>query len=302
MNDAPVPAPEPDGLAAMFEAARSRDEAALITYVMAGDPDLATSRAAALACAEAGADLVEIGMPFSDPIADGPTLQRAAERALSRHTTLLDALAVAAHVRARSGCRLALMGYVNPVLSFGAARFFEEAARAGVDAVILPDVPPEESAELRRLAEAAGIRMVFLLAPTSTPERRRAAAAVASGFLYFVSVTGVTGARHDLPAELEEQVRAARAESPVPVVVGFGVSSPGQAAEVAGFADGVVVGSAIVARLSRPGDRAARVARVRRFVRSLKRAMRRRRGGRDSRTARGARGGRPRRPGGPSQA
>jgi tryptophan synthase alpha chain len=262
-------------IAAMFEAARGRDEAALITYVMAGDPDLATSQAAALACADAGADLLEIGMPFSDPIADGPTLQRAAERALAGRTTIGDALAIAAHVRARSGCCLALMGYVNPVLSFGAGRFFEEAARAGVDAVILPDVPPEESTELRRLAAGAGVKMVFLLAPTSTEERRRAASEVASGFVYFVSVTGVTGARQALPAELAAQVRSVQAAVPVPVVVGFGVSTPAQAAQVARFADGVVVGSAIVSRLAEKGTRKARVARVSRFVRALKRAMRR---------------------------
>jgi tryptophan synthase alpha chain len=293
MSDAPLAGPVSDPIAAMFEAARRRDEAALITYVMAGDPDLATSQAAALACAEAGADLVEIGMPFSDPIADGPTLQRAAERALVGHTTLGDALAVAAHVRSRSSCRLALMGYVNPLLSYGPRRFFEEAARAGVDAVILPDVPPEESTELRRLADASGIKMIFLLAPTSTEERRRAAGEVAGGFLYFVSVTGVTGARQALPVELEAQVQSVRAAAPVPVVVGFGVSSPAQAAEVARFADGVVVGSAIVSRLAEAGTRAARVARVSRFVRGLKRAMRRgqRSAASSRRPARGAAGG-----------
>jgi tryptophan synthase alpha chain len=275
MSEAPDATPQRDRIAAMFDDARRRDEAALITYVMAGDPDLPTAQAAALACAEAGADLVEIGMPFSDPIADGPTLQRAAERALAGHASLGDALAVAAHVRSRSSCCLALMGYVNPVLAHGPERFFQEAARAGVDAVILPDVPPEESSGLRELARAAGIKMVFLLAPTSTEERRRAVGEVASGFLYFVSVTGVTGARQALPAELEAQVRSVRAAAPVPVVVGFGVSSPAQAAEVARFADGVVVGSAIVSRLAAAGTRTVRVARVGRFVRALKRAMRR---------------------------
>src|SRR5512138_68463 len=163
-----------DRIAAMFAAAQARGEAALVTYLMAGDPDLATSKAAALACAEGGADLIEIGMPFSDPIADGPTIQRAAERSLRAGTTLADALSVAAHVRARSGVRLALMGYVNPVLSYGIERFFADAARSGVNAVILPDVPPEESGEVRAAADAAGVKVVFLLAPTSTERRRRA--------------------------------------------------------------------------------------------------------------------------------
>jgi tryptophan synthase alpha chain len=274
---AALPRPSPDRIASMFEAARRRGEAALVTYLMAGDPDLASSRAAALACAEAGADLIEIGMPFSDPIADGPTIQRAAERSLAAGTTLRDALALARDVRSRSDVRLALMGYVNPVLAHGTGRFFREAAAAGVDAVILPDVPPEESAELRRQASAAGVKMVFLLAPTSTDARRRAAAAAASGFLYFVSVTGVTGARKALPPDLAAQVARVRRVSPVPVVVGFGVSTPAQARAVAQLADGVVVGSAIVARLAEPGSRRARAERVRRFVGSLKRAMRRRR-------------------------
>jgi tryptophan synthase alpha chain len=264
-----------DRIASMFEAARARGEAALVVYLMAGDPDLAASKAAALACAEAGADLVEIGMPFSDPIADGPTIQRAAERALSHGTDVADALAVAAHLRARSQARVALMGYVNPVLSYGLTRFFDDAARAGVDAVILPDVPPEEAGELRARADAAGVRTVFLLAPTSTPARRAAAAQAATGFLYFVSVTGVTGARKDLPPDLGAQLAAVREVSPLPVVVGFGVSTAAQAHAVAALADGVVVGSALVSRLAEPGSRRERVERVRRFVRSLRRAMKR---------------------------
>jgi tryptophan synthase alpha chain len=259
----------------MFEAARAREEAALVTYLMAGDPDLATSKAAARACAEAGADLIEIGMPFSDPIADGPTIQRAAERALAGGTNVGDALAVAAHVRAHSDACLALMGYVNPVLAYGLDRFFRDASSAGVDAIILPDVPPEEAGELRQLADAAGVRMVFLLAPTSTEARRQAAVQAASGFLYFVAVTGVTGARKALPEDLPAQLAAVRAVSPVPVVVGFGVSTPAQAHALAGMADGVVVGSAIVSRLAEKGSRQARVDRVKRFVKGLKRAMRR---------------------------
>ena len=264
-----------DRIASMFEAARAREEAALITYLMAGDPDLATSKAAARACAEAGADLIEIGMPFSDPIADGPTIQRAAERALAGGTKVADALAVAAHVRARSNACLALMGYVNPVLAYGVERFFRDAAGAGVEAVILPDVPPEESSEMRRLADAAGVRMVFLLAPTSTEARREAAVRAASGFLYFVAVTGVTGARKALSEDLPRQLAAVRAASPVPVVVGFGVSTPAQAHELAQIADGVVVGSAIVSCLAEKGSRQARVERVKRFVKGLKRAMKR---------------------------
>jgi tryptophan synthase alpha chain len=264
-----------DRIASMFEAARARGEAALVAYVMAGDPDVATSTAAALACAEGGADLVEIGVPFSDPIADGPTIQRAAERALAARTTVKDCLAVAKAVRTRSDARTALMGYLNPILSYGLERFFADAARAGVDAVILPDVPPEEAGEIRALADGASVKVVGLLAPTSTEARRRAAAQVATGFLYFVSVTGVTGARKALPTDLGAHLAAVRAASPLPVVVGFGVGTPEQAQQVARLADGVVVGSAIVARVAEKGSRKERAERVRRFVRSLKRAMKR---------------------------
>jgi tryptophan synthase alpha chain len=164
---------------------------------------------------------------------------------------------------------------VNPVLAMGERRFLDACAASGVDAVILPDLPPEEAEEFGRLARERGVGTVFLLAPTSTAARREAACAAASGFVYFVSVTGVTGARRALPRDLGAQLAAVRASSPVPVVVGFGVSSPAQARALSRIADGVVVGSAIVGRIARGGTRRARAERVRRFVRSLKSAMRR---------------------------
>ena len=260
-------------LRSTFGRCRARNEAALVAYVMGGDPDLATSKAMALACVEGGADLLEIGMPFSDPIADGPTLQQAAERALAAGTTTEGCLEVAAAVRARSQVPIALMGYLNPILAHGPERFFARSAAAGVDALIVPDLLPEESGELSALAAARGVGMVFLLAPTSTPARVEAAVRAATGFLYFVSVTGVTGARTELPAELPSQLAAVRARSPMPVVVGFGVSTPAQARALAPLADGVVVGSAIVKRIAEGGSRAERARRVSRFVRSLKGAL-----------------------------
>ncbi len=263
----------PERIRRAFEACRERGRAALVTYVMGGDPDLATSEAAALACVEGGADLLELGMPFSDPIADGPTLQLAAERALASGTTVRDVLRLASALRRRTEIPIALMGYVNPVLALGEERFLAGAARAGVDAVILPDLPPEEAGELGERARAHGVGTVFLLAPTSTPARRAAACAAATGFVYFVSVTGVTGARRSLPAGLAAQLAAVRRESPVPVVVGFGISSPAQARALGRLADGVVVGSAVVARVAAGGPRAARAGRVRRFVASLARAL-----------------------------
>lgn len=264
----------PDRIAAAFGRCRAAGEAALVTYVMAGDPDLETSKAMAVACAQGGADLVELGIPFSDPIADGPTIQHAAERALAAGTTPRDVLAVAAHLRARSDVPIALMGYLNPILAHGVDRFARDCARAGVDALIVPDLLPEEAGEVSAALAAHGVRTVFLLAPTSGPERIEAAARAATGFLYFVSVTGVTGARKPLPEEIGPLVRGIRERSAVPVVIGFGVSAPEQARALGPLADGVVVGSAIVERIAQRGTRTARAARVSRFVRSLKRALR----------------------------
>ncbi|HEX9052112.1 MAG TPA: tryptophan synthase subunit alpha [Anaeromyxobacter sp.] len=264
----------PDRIRAAFDRCRARKETALVTYLMGGDPDVATSREMALACAEAGADLLELGFPFSDPVADGPTIQRAAERALAADTALADVLGVAAWVRARADVPIALMGYLNPILAHGVERFARDCARAGVDAVIVPDLLPEEADELAPALAAHGVRTVFLLAPTSGPARIAAAVRAATGFVYFVSVLGVTGGRKAVPAEIGAQLAEIRAASAVPVVVGFGVSSPDEARGLARLADGVVVGSAIVQRVAEGGSRAARAARVRRFVRSLKRALR----------------------------
>ena len=265
----------PDRIQAAFSAAANRGGSALVTYVMAGDPDLATSRAMALACAEGGADILEIGMPFSDPIADGKTIQGAGERSLRAGTTLAGCLRLAAEVRKRTPAAIALMGYVNPVLSYGEERFLDACVASGVDALILPDLPPEEAVSFRAAAASRGVKLVFLLAPTSTPARVAAACDAATGFVYFVSVTGVTGARTSLPADLGVKVKAVRARSTVPVVVGFGVGTPAQARVVGKLADGVVVGSAIVQRIAEGGTRKARADRVRRFVSSLSRALRR---------------------------
>jgi tryptophan synthase alpha chain len=264
----------PDRIRAAFSAAAERGGSALVTYVMGGDPDLATSREMALACAAGGADLLEIGMPFSDPIADGPTIQAAGERALASGTSVAACLRLAADVRRRTPAAIALMGYLNPVLAYGEERFLDGCAASGVDAVILPDLPPEEAGPFRALADSRGVKVVFLLAPTSTPARVAAACDAATGFVYFVSVTGVTGARASLPADLGAKVAAVRRRSPVPVVVGFGVGTPEQAHAVGRIADGVVVGSAIVQRIALGGTRKARADRVRRFVASLARALR----------------------------
>ncbi|ACG75377.1 tryptophan synthase, alpha subunit [Anaeromyxobacter sp. K] len=272
---APAAAERPDRISAAFERCRAERRAALVTYVMGGDPDLATARQMALACVEGGADLVELGVPFSDPIADGPTIQAAAQRALGAGTTLEDVLGIAAAVRARSQVPIALMGYLNPMLAGGVEKLVRGCADAGVDALIIPDLLPEEAEVLAPAAEAAGVKLVYLLAPTSNAARVEAAARAATGFLYFVSVTGVTGARHAVAEEIAPLVSAVRARTELPVVIGFGVASPEQARALGPLADGVVVGSAIVQRIAEGGSRRARAERVTRFVRSLGRALRR---------------------------
>jgi tryptophan synthase alpha chain len=262
-----------DRIAAAFARCREAGTSALVTYVMGGDPDLATSRAMALACVEGGADLIELGVPFSDPIADGPTIQAAAERALAAGTRLDDVLEVARAVRARSDVPIALMGYLNPLVAHGAEALVHRCAEAGVDALIIPDLLPEEAELLAGPAAAAGVRLVFLLAPTSDAERIAAAARAATGFLYFVSVTGVTGARKAVADEIAPQVAAVRSAASLPVVIGFGVSTPEDARALAPLADGVVVGSAIVRKIAEGGTRNDRARRVVRLVRSLKSAL-----------------------------
>jgi tryptophan synthase alpha chain len=273
VTTAPRPAPV-DRLRSAFDRCRAAGESALVTYVMGGDPDPTTALAMAMACVAGGADVLELGVPFSDPIADGPTIQAAAQRALARGTTLDDVLDIAARVRARSQIPIALMGYLNPMIARGVDRLMAGCMRAGVDALIIPDLPPEEAGVLADAAAAAGVKLVYLLAPTSNPKRVEAAARAATGFVYFVSVTGVTGARATVPTEIGPMVASIRAATSLPVVIGFGVSSPEQAKVMGKLADGVVVGSAIVNRIAQGGARAARVDRVTKFVRSLKKALR----------------------------
>ena len=260
-------------LAQAFAERKAKQQSALVAYVMGGDPSPTESVDFALACLEGGADVLELGMPFSDPIADGPVIQLAAERSLKAGTTLSGVLELAAQVRARSPKPICLMGYLNPVLAMGEATFFERCAKAGVDGVIIPDLPPEEATSFRAHAAKAKVATVFLLAPTSTPERVKAVQAAASGFVYYVTVTGVTGARRELPSDVSERLAQVRAGSPVPVVAGFGIATPDQAKALQGLADGVVVGSAIVSTLAAPGAHAERVAKVKALVASLREGL-----------------------------
>ena len=266
-----VPAPR---LASGLQALRARGAKALVPYVMLGDPDLRTSLLVAEAMAGAGADAIELGLPFSDPLADGPVIQAAGQRALRGGFRLAQAAQGLAHLRARVDCPLALMTYVNPVLQRGYAAFCAEAASAGADALVVPDLPLEESAALGSACRGQGLDMVLFVAPTSTEQRIVAVAAAASGFIYCVSVAGVTGARSDTLDRVPATVARVRAHSDLPLLVGFGINSPEKAARAAAVADGVIVASWIVDALQqRGGAAAARAALAAEMVGSLRRAL-----------------------------
>ncbi len=257
-----------------FAALRARGETALIPFLTAGDPDLAATEELVVAVVDAGADLVEIGVPFSDPIGEGPTIQRASERALATGTSLRRVLGLVKTLRARVDVPLVLMGYANSILTMGEKSFAEAASEVGVDGLIVVDLPPEEGLALRNAVAECGIDAVLLASPTTRPDRLAMLARETRGFLYYVSLTGVTGARKQLAEGIEEQVHRVREVSDVPVCVGFGVSEPEQARRVGSFADGVVVGSALVDRIAATSSTPDAVDAAASFVAALKASLR----------------------------
>lgn len=258
-----------------FAALRARGEKALVAFVTAGDPLPGRTADVVCALADGGADVVELGVPFSDPLADGPTIQASSQRALDAGMTPPAVLDIVRQVRERSDVPVVLMGAWNPVLQYGMERFARDAAGAGVDGTIMTDLTPEESGAWKATCQAAGLDTVFLLAPTSTPARMALVGKLASGFVYCVSRTGVTGARADVPDDLPPLVAAIQSRAAGrPVCVGFGVSDPAQVAAISRFADGVVVGSALVDRLFRERDNPDLLAVARDFVATLKAATR----------------------------
>lgn len=252
---------------------RQRGEAALIPFVTAGDPDLETTFNILLALERAGADCIELGVPFSDPTADGPTIQRSAERALKNGASLPQIFRLVRRFRRQSKIPLILFGYYNPVFRYGTEKFCRDAARAGVDGILCVDLPPEESDELQRWTDAHGLDLIFLLSPTSGTERVQLVGGKGRGFIYYVSVTGVTGARNSFADDLRSRITRVRRATSLPVGVGFGISTPEQAAWVGRFADAAVVGSALIDRLEKAKRNSEKPRRAAHFVASLKRAM-----------------------------
>ena len=246
---------------------RFQNRPSLVAYLTCGDPDLATSRDIALAAIEAGADVIELGVPFSDPVADGPVIQRASERALRGGTTLRQVLGLAEDIRRHSQAGLIIFTYLNPIMRMGMAKFSAGLEDAGVDGALVTDLPVEESQDYLSEMQARGLATVFLAAPTSTDQRLKQIAQASRGFVYAVSRTGVTGARQQLPADAPALVRRLRKYTKLPIAVGFGISTAEQFSAVGNFADAAVVGSAIVQTIERnPGKEAESVAQ---FIKQL---------------------------------
>ena len=257
-------------LAETFERLRRDQTPGLVTYVTAGDPDLAHTAQILGALDRAGADVVEVGVPFSDPLADGPVIQRATERALRSGTTLTGVLELIQRVRASLRTPVVVFSYANPVLRLGTERFADAASAAGVDGVLILDLPIEEAGPFRQILTERGIDTILLLSPTTTDDRLRKAASLGSGFLYAISRLGVTGAREDLAADAEGMVRRIRAVSNLPIALGFGISKPEHVREVGRWADAAVVGSALVNVIAEAGASADLTTRVEEYVRWLK--------------------------------
>jgi tryptophan synthase alpha chain len=234
-----------------FDDLKIKGEKALIPYIMAGDPSLDVTESLVLTLAEGGADLIELGVPFSDPIADGPVIQQAAERALQSGTTLKKILSTVRSLRAKTSIPLIFMAYYNTILAMGLEKFCAEAVSAGVDGLIVPDLPPEESDELYNTTKTAGGPVViFLLAPTSTSQRRKEVSKRTHGFIYYVSLTGITGAQLPDLNQVKKNVQTIQKMAKKPVAVGFGIATPEQAHKIAQFAEGVIIGSALVRNIA----------------------------------------------------
>lgn len=255
-------------IADAFRRARDERRTAVVAFLAAGDPDYETTVALARAAVAAGADLIELGSPFSDPLADGPTIQRSSQRAIAAGATLASSLEALAEFRGRFGTPVVLFTYLNPLLAYGVERFIRDVHDAGADGVLLTDLPVDGDAALERAFEDSPLDLVRLLAPTTPPERAARIAARAQGFLYYISRTGVTGTTRTLRDGIAREVEAIRPHAAVPIAVGFGISSPAQAAEVARASDGVVVGSALIEALDRDGMRG-----LYSFVGSLREAL-----------------------------
>jgi tryptophan synthase alpha chain len=266
----------PSRLTETFAQLRREQRPGLVTYTTAGDPDASRSAEILKALDRAGADVIEVGVPFSDPLADGPVIQRATERALAAGGNLKTSLKIIAGIRPHVSAPIVVFSYANPLLRLGTAEFARQAASAGVDGVLALDLPIEEAGEFRETMAASGIDTIFLLSPTTTDARIRKAGALGRGFLYGISRLGVTGARDQVAAGAAPMVRRIRALTSLPIALGFGISRPEHVAEVGAYADAAVVGSALVSLIAEAGRSPDLISRVEAYVRELRTACRER--------------------------
>ena len=269
-----VAAPNPTRICKRFAELSASGELGIVAYITAGDPSFDATLQFVLALAEAGADIIELGIPFSDPLADGPVIQRASDRALKAGATLARVLDLVRRIRQSSEIPLVLFGYYNPIFQMGLEKFAAAASSAGADGVLVTDLTPEESEDYRRILSVHHLDTIFLAAPTSTDARLLKIAACSSGFLYLISRTGVTGAKEALPEDLPALLRRARRATQLPIAVGFGVSQPGHVSVLGGLADAAVIGSALVSEIEKASSIGAASAALADRVRSLKAAAR----------------------------
>lgn len=260
-------------IAATFAKLRACRQKALVVYITAGHPSLTATAAIIPVIAAAGADLIEVGVPFSDPTADGPIIQKASQHALQGGTSLKDILQLIGGVRRSCPVPLVLFGYYNPIYAYGLSRFASEARKAGIDGILVVDLPPEEAPELKAHTDPAGLDFITLLAPTTPPERIALLTRSARGFLYLVSITGVTGTASPRSTQLGVEIARIREITSLPLVVGFGITTPSQAAEIAPLADGIVIGSALVDLIDREAASADPLTQVYNFVKEFKTAI-----------------------------
>jgi len=259
----------PNRITATFEGLRARQKKALVLFITAGYPDLKTTEALVPALDTAGADIIELGIPFSDPIADGPTIQASSYQALKKGLTVDKIFKSIKRIRTRTAIPLALMTYYNPVFHYGLERFVARARAADADGLIIPDLPCEEAGDLVTCARAQNLATVFFLSPTTEMRRIDLIAKASRGFIYYVSLTGVTGARSRLPKDLTSKIRRIKTKTRQPVCVGFGISRPHQVKALAKVADGIIVGSALIKEIQKHQGKKDLTARVARFVKKL---------------------------------
>jgi tryptophan synthase alpha chain len=258
---------------ATFKELRKNNKKAFIAYVTCGDPDLKTTAECLKVISDSGADIIELGVPFSDPLADGPTIQAASQRALKNNVNLASILKMVSKIRSKIDTPLALMTYYNPVFHYDIRNFIRDAKKAGVDGIIIPDLPPEEASQIEMFSRKVDLATIYFVSPTSSERRKKIAISHSKGFIYYVSITGVTGKRTKLPEAIKKDVKNLQKMTSKPICVGFGISLPAQAKKIASFADGIIVGSAIVEKINTTKSKKEMFASLSAFIKQMAKAI-----------------------------